>query len=153
MSLPWGWRFGVFTGMLPIMPFHMILAIALALFFKGSKITAMLGSWISNPFDWVFIYYFNYKIGSVILGLSENDKTFSSLMGHLRGGEEGIDLISDLISSGGTIVAAFLIGGLIMGIAAGIPSYFIFLKVFRYIRKYGEKRKFIKSYLKKKDQG
>ena len=79
-DLALGMALGIFAGMMPIMPFHMVLAVALALFLKGSKITAAIGTWISNPFDWVFIYYFNYKIGSIILGLSEKNNTFLSIM-------------------------------------------------------------------------
>ena len=73
--------------------------------------------------------------------MSEKNNTFLSIMKHIRHGEKGIDVILDLISSGSTIIAAFLVGGLIMGIVVGVSSYFIFLNIFRYIRRYREKKK------------
>jgi len=141
--------FGIFSGMMPIIPFHMVLAVALALFFKGSKITAALGSWVSNPLTWAGIYYFNYKIGAGILGLSENNRDFSSIMETLKYPEEGVNIIRSTISAGSSIVGAFLIGGVLMGIVASIPSYFIFLKVFRVIKMWRERRRALKQ-LKKK---
>ena len=54
-ELALGLAFGIFAGMMPIMPFQIALAVALALVFKGSKITAALGTWISNPLSWLII--------------------------------------------------------------------------------------------------
>jgi uncharacterized protein (DUF2062 family) len=39
-ELALGMSFGIFTGLMPILPFQTVLAVALALVFKGSKITA-----------------------------------------------------------------------------------------------------------------
>ena len=144
-ELALGMALGIFSGMMPIIPFHTALAIALALIFKGSKITAAIGCWISNPLDWVVLYYMNYKIGAVILGLSENNKSFAVIMDHLRHGEEGMTLIRDIMSASGPIIGAFLLGGLIMGIFAGIPSYFIYLNIFSCIKKWRDKRKRLKT--------
>lgn len=146
-----GMALGIFSGMMPVIPFHMVLAVALALFFKGSKITAVLGSWVSNPLTWAGIYYFNYKIGAGILGLSENNRGFSSIMETVQHPEEGVNIILNTISAGSSIVGAFLIGGVIMGIVVAIPSYFIFLKIFRVIKVWREKRRALKQ-LKKRGQ-
>ncbi len=48
-DLALGMAMGIFCGMLPIIPFQTALAVTLAIFFKGSKITAALGTWVSNP--------------------------------------------------------------------------------------------------------
>jgi uncharacterized protein (DUF2062 family) len=140
-----GMAIGIFSGMMPVIPFHMILAVALALFFKGSKITAVLGSWVSNPLTWAGIYYLNYKIGAGILGLSENNRGFSSIMETVQHPEEGVNIILRTISAGSSIVGAFLIGGVIMGIVVAIPSYFIFLKIFRIIKLWRERRRALKQ--------
>jgi uncharacterized protein (DUF2062 family) len=139
-ELALGMAFGIFSGMMPIMPFHMVLAVALAIVFKGSKLTAALGSWVSNPLNWYIIYYLNYKIGFFILGVSRNDRGFSALMESIRNSGEGLYLIGEIISSSGIIIAAFIIGGLIMGIILSVPSYFICLKLFRHIKTWREKR-------------
>ncbi|MFC1863766.1 DUF2062 domain-containing protein [Thermodesulfobacteriota bacterium] len=140
-----GMALGIFSGMMPVIPFHMVLAVALALVFRVSKITAALGCWVSNPLTWAGIYYFNYKIGAGILGLSGNNRDFSSIMETLKHPEEGVNIIISTISAGSPIVGAFLIGGVIMGIITGFPSYFIFLKVFRVIKTWREKRRALKQ--------
>jgi uncharacterized protein (DUF2062 family) len=140
-ELALGMAFGIFSGMMPIIPFHMVLAITLALFFKTSKITAALGTWVSNPLSWYFLYYFNYKIGAWILGLSPTNEIFSSIMASIRHGEESMVIASKILGAGGTLIAAFLIGGFIMGFATAVPSYFVFLRVFQFIRRWREERR------------
>ena len=136
---------GIFSGMLPILPFHIALAVALALFFRASKITAAIGCWISNPFNWYILYFFNYKIGSFLLGLSDDNKDFSSIVEAVPHKEGTLDIISRIASSSGNMIAAFLIGGLIMGIIASVPSYFIFLKFFSFIKTWRQKKKELKA--------
>ena len=135
-DLALGMAFGIFTGMMPIMPFQMALSVALALLFKGSKITAALGTWVSNPFNWYFLYYFSYKLGAFVLGLKGHGKMFSAIMTSVRDGEEALVIAEKIFAAGGLMGAAFLIGGLIMGVITAIPSYFIFLFIFRRIRQW-----------------
>ena len=45
-DLALGLSFGIFSGMLPIMPFQIAFAVMLSLIFKVSKITAIIGTWI-----------------------------------------------------------------------------------------------------------
>ncbi len=133
--------FGIFSGMMPTIPFHTALAVALALFFKGSKITAAIGTWISNPLSWYFLYYLNYKIGALILGLSERNRGFSSVMEAIDHGEEAMVVAGKIAGAGGIIITAFLLGGVIMGVVSALPSYFIFLRFFRFIKSWREKRR------------
>jgi len=139
-ELALGMALGIFSGMLPTIPFHMALAVALALFFKGSKITAALGTWVSNPLDWALLYYLNYKIGAFILGISGDNRILSSVMESTHHSEEAFVIAEKVLGAGGIIIAAFMIGGLIMGVVAAVPSYFIFLKFFRVVRIWREKR-------------
>jgi len=127
--------------MMPIVPFQMALSVGLALLFKGSKITAALGTWISNPLNWYFLNYFSYKLGTFVLGIHGHGATFSSIMTAIRLGEDSMVIVERIVAAGGLMVAAFLIGGLIMGAAVSIPSYFIFLYIFRRIRVWRESRK------------
>ena len=140
-ELALGISFGIFTGMMPIMPFQMAVALALALLFKGSKITAALGTWVSNPLNWYFLYYFSYKIGVSTLGLHGQDALFSSIMKAVKSGEESMVIVEKIISSGSLMIAAFLVGGLIMGVVVAVPSYFIFLFIFKKIRVLHEMRR------------
>lgn len=132
-ELALGMAFGIFTGSMPIMPFQVALAVALAVFFKGSKITAVLGTWISNPLNWGFLYFYSYKIGAFLLGLPERNTMISSIMEGVRAGEKAITIVEKILGAGGFMIAAFLLGGLILGLLFSIPSYFIFLNIFQYV--------------------
>ena len=140
-----GMAFGVFTGMMPIMPFQTALAIILALFFKGSKITAALGTWVSNPLNWYFVYYYNYKLGAFILGLPKGNKIFSSIMTSIQCGEESMVIVEKILGAGGVVIAAFLFGGLVMGIIFAVPCYFVFLYIFKHIRAWRKLRQEIRN--------
>jgi len=146
-ELALGMSFGIFTGMMPIMPIQMALAVALALVFKGSKITAALGTWISNPLNWYFLYYYSHKLGAYVLGIDgQQGQKFSSIMTSVRLREDGMVIAEKIVSAGGLMVASFITGGLVMAIVTAIPSYFIFLFIFRKIRAWREGRKGLRNW-------
>jgi uncharacterized protein (DUF2062 family) len=140
-ELALGMAFGVFTGMMPIMPFQTALAVTLAIFYKGSKITAALGTWVSNPLNWYFLYYNSYKLGSLILGLPEKKRVFSSIVAAIEAGEKTMVILGKILGAGSTFVTAFLIGGFIMGVVLAPVAYFIFLHLFKSIRNWRHSRK------------
>jgi uncharacterized protein len=141
-ELALGMSFGIFAGMMPIMPVQMALAVALALAFKGSKITAALGTWISNPLNWYFLYYYSQKLGAYVLGIEGQQMgRFSSIMASVRLGEDAMVIAEKILAAGGLMVGSFLTGGLIMGIVTAIPSYFILLFIFKKIKAWRESRK------------
>jgi hypothetical protein len=144
-ELALGMALGIFVGMMPIMPFQIAVAIALALLFKASKITAAIGTWISNPATWYIVYYYDYKLGSSLLGISPDRAFFSSVMKALESGESPVCVISKILGAGGTQISAFLIGGSVIGILIAVPSYFIWLVVFRYIRLWRRNRKRVRK--------
>jgi len=137
-ELALGMALGIFCGMLPVVPFQTVFAITLALFFKASKVTAAVGTWISNPLNWYFIYYCNYKLGSFILGLSEKNATISAIFTAIKSGQEPMVIVGKMLGSGAVIIIAFIIGGLVIGTFVAVPSYFGFVFVFRYIHAWRE---------------
>ena len=149
-DLAFGMALGIFAGMLPIIPFQTALALFLAIFFRVSKITAIIGTWISNPFNWYFVYYLNYRLGAGILGLSDKNRGFAAVMETLQEGEEGMAVVKTLLGAGGTIIAAFLLGGLIFGIILAPISYPIFLNIFRAIARWRDARRTYKTLRAKK---
>ena len=140
-ELALGMALGVFTGMMPIMPFQIAVAITLAMFFKGSKITAALGTWVSNPLNWYFLYYYSHKLGAFLLGFPEKTAIFSSVMTAVRTGEEPLVIVAKIMGAGGVGLASFLCGGFVLGIIAAVPAYFVFLRVFIYVKALRKKRK------------
>ena len=148
-ELALGLAFGIFTGMMPIMPFQSALAVALALIFKGSKITALIGTWVSNPLNWYFLYYYSYRIGASLMGLSMKDGIFPSVMTSLNEGENVFIVFGKILGEGGTFIFAFLFGGFLMGAIASMPSYFFFLKIFQLIQNWRQERRNRRSWQKK----
>jgi len=47
---------------------------------KGNIILAAIGTWISNPFTYIPLYYFNYKVGSIFFNNSSNEIIEKSLV-------------------------------------------------------------------------
>ena len=139
-----GFAFGVFSAMMPIIPFipfHTILALTLALFLGGSKITAIIGTWVSNPLDWYFQYKYSYKLGALILGISEKNGLFPSAIESMGQAEGPGGIFLEIMSTGSSVITALFLGGFIMGVILSIPSYFLFLRFFRSLRAWREKRR------------
>jgi uncharacterized protein (DUF2062 family) len=143
-ELALGMAFGIFTGMMPIIPFHTIVAVSLSLVFKASKITAAAGVWICNPVTIYLVYKYCYRIGSFILGFDENTKIVGPAVEALNHGEL-LDVVAEILSAGGMVAAAFLLGGIVLGIIFAPPSYFIFFYLFKAFVSWRTSRKLSKA--------
>ena len=139
-ELALGMAIGVFSGLLPIVPFQTALAVTLAIFFRASKITAALGTWVSNPLNWYFLYYYSYKLGAFIMGLSGHRAVFSSIMKAVRSGEASMVIVEKTLGAGTSFVTAFLLGGFLLGIVLSPIAYLIFLQLFRSVRGWRQTR-------------
>ena len=146
-----GAALGVFAGAMPIVPFQTAFAVFLALLFKGSKIAAALGTWVSNPLNWYFLYFYTYKIGAEILGLRARPKAFQAVLTAIHEGESAWLIFKQMAGAGGEFMAAFLLGGLVLGTVLSIPSYFISLRMILRFRAYRDRRQ-KRRYCPKDDQ-
>ena len=63
---------GVFCGCFPFFGFQTFLGLFLARIAKGNLFLAAIGTWISNPFTYIPLYFFNYKVGSFLLNNSSD---------------------------------------------------------------------------------
>ncbi|NJB66890.1 hypothetical protein GGQ74_000530 [Desulfobaculum xiamenense] len=122
-SIAMGLALGIFVGFLPIIPFQTIVVLALAFVFRGNKIAAALGTWISNPVDLPFFYYGLYLVGSLVLPFA--GPGFDPH--HLE--------MKQLIEAGWELFAMMLTGGLILGIPASVITYFATSKAVSVYRK------------------
>jgi uncharacterized protein (DUF2062 family) len=116
-----GMSIGIFIGITPTIPFHTVLAVALAYIFRASKAAAAIGVWFSNPLTIPFFYVGSYKAGMFLLGCpSPFDRTARS--------------VSELLELGLDVTCATITGGLIIGIPPAIAGYFITRKIVKKIR-------------------
>jgi len=109
--LAMGMAIGVFVGMTPTFPLHTVIAVPLSHLARGSKRAAMLGVWISNPLTLPFCYYAAYKLGMWVM---DKPSPFTTL---------NLKTVSDLLDLGIEIIAAMMLGGLILGGICGIAAY------------------------------
>ena len=62
-----GLGLGIFSGCFPFFGLQTLMGVFLAKIFKVNSIMAAVGTWISNPFTYIPLYYFNYRVGSLLL--------------------------------------------------------------------------------------
>ncbi len=74
---------GVFCGCFPFFGFQTLLGLFLARVAKGNLFLAAIGTWISNPFTYFPLYFFNYKVGSYLLKNSPDIIFDKNLMNEL----------------------------------------------------------------------
>lgn len=116
-----GMAIGVFISITPTIPFHTVIAVALAFVLKGSKPAAVIGVWFSNPITIPFFYLGCYRVGMLIL-----DKPIAF--------DRKFMTIQELLKMGWEVTAAMILGGVILGIIPGIAAYFITRNIFTKIR-------------------
>ncbi len=59
---------GMFIGLTPTLGLHIILILFFLMFIPGNKAVALPVAFITNPATAVPIFYFNYRVGALILG-------------------------------------------------------------------------------------
>ena len=111
-----GLAIGVFSGCFPFFGFQTLLGVFFAKLAKGNIVLAAIGTWISNPFTYIPLYYFNYKVGSMFIRNSTNI-TIDSNLG-----------IHDLWEQGSIFSIKLLLGSTFVGLLlASISGFFVLL--------------------------
>lgn len=136
---------GVFVGLLPVLPFQTVLGIALAFAVRGSKIAAALGTWVTNPANWLPFYLLCYKIGKAVVPFDIPPFRPSELE------------MTEMLQVGWKFFAAMMAGGLIMAVPGSIIAYFVgkkFIAVYqarRVARRCRKAQKLLESYRKPRE--
>jgi hypothetical protein len=100
---------GVFMALLPL-PGQMILAAAAAIGFRVNLPLAVATVWITNPFTFPPVFYFNYKIGTWVLSTPHQEFAFKL----------SLDWLMNETSA---IWPPLIIGSLLMATVLGITTY------------------------------
>jgi uncharacterized protein (DUF2062 family) len=106
-----GLAVGVFAGLLPILPFQIAVAVTLAFIVRGSKIAAALGTWITNPLNWVPFYMMCYYIGKAVAPFEIPAFNPTRLE------------MTQMIELGWKFFAVMLVGGLVVAVPGSIVTY------------------------------
>ncbi len=131
---------GIFISFFMPNMFQTIPALALAFLIRGAKIPAMLITWISNWWTAVFIYPVQCYIGSILVF---HPLSYEEIAERTR--QAFLDMktmdFEQFWQLGRELTAAFLAGGLVFGVAAAVPGYFLSLKLVRKYRALREERR------------
>lgn len=112
-KIAWSMALGVFIGVTPTIPFHMITAIILSSLFRLSRVTAVMGCWVSNPLTIPPFYYLSFKVGQLLLYQGE-PFTFPATYN-----------LPEILRLGWRINLALQLGGLVIALPFAIIAYFL----------------------------
>jgi len=123
-----GMAIGVFVGVTPTIPFHTVIAIALAFILKGSKPAAAIGVWFANPVTIPLFYIGSFKLGTLILNKPiPFDVKFES--------------ITALMTLGLDVTIAMIVGGAVLGIPPAIVAYILTYRIMTKLHEKARDRK------------
>ncbi|MCS6791550.1 MAG: DUF2062 domain-containing protein [Oscillatoriaceae bacterium SKW80] len=114
---------GVFAGMFPIFGLQIAFGVAIACMFRGHKLMAAAGTWVSNPATYVPIFWFNFQIGRVLLN-SKLDFSAASLQSW-----------QEMQKLGVIFIATMFVGCFVVGLITASASYFLCLWFILQMRK------------------
>lgn len=101
---------GVFMGCFPFFGLQIILSVALASVVRGNHLLAAAGTWVSNPFTYLPLYWFNYQLGCLLIGPGRGWPGVEEL----RGG--------GIWNLGGDFALRLLLGSAAVGLAAATAA-------------------------------
>ena len=110
---------GVFCGCFPFFGFQTLLGIGLASVIRGNHLIAAAGTWISNPFTYIPLFWFNYRLGTILLGEGAGWPGFNNLN-------------QDLIATAGwDVMSRLLLGSSLTGALLGVLAWRLTLRWLR----------------------
>ena len=117
-----GMAIGVFVGFIPLLPSQTLIAIGLAFLLRASKVAAAIGTLVTNPFTWVFLYLLFYRIGRAILPFNIPPLSPAQLDP------------AQFLDAGWRIGAAMVTGGLTLAVPSAAIAYAATLQGMRLYR-------------------
>jgi len=124
-----GMAIGVFVAITPTIPFHTVLAVAMAYLFRASRPAAIIGVWVSNPFTVVFLYIACFKVGMLLFGHTLGDSdTVMELVHAMENNipiKEQLHLFVEFFHTQLKLFFAMNVGGVVLGIPGGIAAYVV----------------------------
>ncbi|WNC85722.1 DUF2062 domain-containing protein [Thermosynechococcus sp. QKsg1] len=120
-SIARGLGAGVFAGMLPLFGGQILIAVTVALLVRGNKPLAALATWVSNPFTYVPLFWFNFQVGWWLMGQP------ALSFGEWQSWEK-------LLEQGGQMATILIFGSVWVGVIAGLLTYALCLRLLPTLR-------------------
>ena len=112
-----GVAIGVLAGHLPVIPIQMLLALLLAFLLGGSRVGAVLGTWVTNPINIVPYHFLYYLLGRAVVPFE---------VPVIDPAQLDLDMVLEV---GWKLYLALSAGSLMLGIPLSIASYFLTQKM------------------------
>ncbi len=132
-----GIAIGIFVSFTPFFGLHFVVAVFMALLFRGNAISALLGTFFGNPISFPFIATTSLTLGYWVLGADggpESQKTLFHLFTHATSDfwfnfralfTERVADWSNLTNFSKGVFLPYMIGGTILGSISGMIGYFV----------------------------
>lgn len=124
-----GWSIGMFFGCLIPIGGQLICSIPAAFLLKGSKIGAVLGTFITNQITVFFIYPVQCYAGAKLLGLDFSYENIKSMLKDVVNASSFTECLDALENLAGDLAGAFFLGGGIMAVVFTPITYVVVKKM------------------------
>ncbi len=138
-NISFGVAIGVFVSFSPFFGVHVLLAFLIARSLRVNILAAVLGTFMGNPITFPIIAAVNFGVGDLFINVSTEEVSSKSFLQQLvdvsyafsenvgmmmRGKSADFSTVLEFFYG---IFLPYLVGGLILGVAVGVMSYFIML--------------------------
>ena len=120
-----GWSIGMFFGCLIPIGGQLICSIPTAFLLKGSKIGAVLGTFITNQVTVFFIYPVQCYAGAKLIGLDLSYEDIKIKLKDIVDASNFSEFVTATKNLAGDLTLAFFVGGAIMAIVLTPITYFV----------------------------
>ena len=118
-----GWSIGMFFGCLIPIGGQLVCSIPAAFLLKGSKIGAVLGTFITNQITVFFIYPVQCYAGAKLIGLDLSYEDIKEKLKEIIDASDFTEFVDATKSLAGDLTVAFFVGGAIMAIVLTPITY------------------------------
>jgi len=136
-----GWSIGMFFGCLIPIGGQLICSIPAAFLLKGSKIGAVLGTFITNQITVFFIYPVQCYAGAKLIGLDLSYGDIKEKLKEIIDASDFSEFVDATKSLAGDLTVAFFVGGAIMAVVLTPITYYAVKKMVIGYRIQVEKRR------------
>ncbi len=141
-----GIAIGVFVGITPTIPFHLLTAITMSMVLRGNKIAAALSTFVvSNPLTFIPQYYFSWKIGHLLTPSDISWSRISQELDYLMSGISFSESITSIGRLGFETIIGMVVGGCVLAAPFALLSFFAALRFFKTIDQKRQERRHKKT--------
>ncbi len=140
-SIPAGFACGVMISFTPLVGLHILLGCLLALIVRGNFLAVAAGTLVGNPWTFPFMWLGSYELGKLLLGADlagaepmpwriRDLADYVAAAAAEATADGSVAMLRHLVADVSAIAAPVLVGGIPLGIAAGLLTYFPLVRAF-----------------------